>query len=287
MKSQLEAFKEYIRLKLKPATNTISVISGKGGVGKTNFVANLGLILNNFGLKVLLVDFDLGLSNLDILLNMGSNERRFNLAHYLEGKVSLEQIITRSKYGVDIIIGALGDEKVVNMNSVERDKLLAQLDNIISEYNFVILDMGAGIAENTIKLSLCADNIVLITTPEPHALLSAYGTLKVLKDKLSQQSVFLVVNNVKNKLEGDKLQNGFIDTVYKYLNIIVEPLGNILYDPQVVSSVKEKIPFVINYPTGWASECLNAIATRMCTKLGVNITLKKRSFFSKLFKSFL
>ncbi len=287
MKSQLDAFKEYIKLRLKPITNVISVISGKGGVGKTNFVANVGLSLRNFGFKVLLVDFDLGLSNLDILLNIGSSERRFNLSHYLDGKVSLEQIVTKSKYDIDIIIGALGDEKLVNMNNIERNNLISRLDDIITNYNFVILDMGAGIGENTIRLSLCADYIVLITTPEPHALLSAYGTLKVLKDKLTTQSIFLVINNIKNKLEGEKLEGSFIDTVYKYLNIIVEPLGNILYDPQVSYSVKEKIPFIANYPQCWASKNTEAIAMRLCTKLGVNVKLKKESFFSKLFKNFI
>ncbi len=287
MKSQLEAFKEYIKLRLKPSTNIIAVISGKGGVGKTNFVANAGLSLYNLGFKVLLIDFDLGLSNLDILLNISSSERRYNLSHYMEGKVSLDQIVTRSKYGIDIIMGALGDEKVVNMNSMEREKLISQLDSVIGNYNFVIMDMGAGIGENIIRLSLCADNIILITTPEPHALLSAYGTLKVLKDKLTTQDVFLVVNNVKNKMEGEKLQNGFIDTVYNYLNIVVEPLGYILSDPSVILSVKEKIPFILNYPKSWASQNIESVTIRLCTKLGVNVKLKKESFFSRLFKNYI
>ncbi len=286
MKSQLEAFKEYIKVKLRPSTNVVSVISGKGGVGKTNISVNLGLMLQDFGFKVMLIDLDLGLSNLDVLMNI-RNERRYNLFHYLEGKVSLEQLITRTCYGIDVITGALGEERLVNMSNVERETLIANLDSVISNYNFVILDMGAGIGENIIKLSLCADNIIVVTNSEPHALLAAYGTLKVIKDKIVNHSVFLVMNSVRNKIEGEKLQNGFIDTVYRFLNVVVEPLGYILYDPAVSLSVKDKVPFVKNYPKSPCAENIETIAINLCTKLGIKITGKKTSFFSRLFKNFI
>lgn len=286
MKSQLEAFKEYIKVKLKPSTNVISVISGKGGVGKTNLSVNLGLTLQSFGFKVILIDLDLGLSNLDVLMNI-RNEKRYNLSHYLEGRASLDQLITKTVYGVDVITGALGEEKLVNMSNVERDNLIANLDSVISNYNFVILDMGAGIGENIVKLSLCADNIIVVTNPEPHALLAAYGTLKVIKEKIVNHSVFLVMNSVKNKIEGEKLQNGFIDTVYKFLNIMVEPLGYILYDPAVSLSVKDKIPFTKSYPKSYCSENVETVAINLCTKLGIRIRGKKTSFFSRLFKNFI
>lgn len=283
MKSQLEAFKEYIKLKLKPSTSVISVVSGKGGVGKTNLAVNLGLMLQDFGFRVLLVDFDLGLSNIDVLLNI-RNEKKYNLSHYLEGKVSLNHLITKTEYGVDVIIGALGDEKVVNMDKNECDALIANLDNIVSTYNFVILDMGAGIGENIIKLSLCADNILLVTNPEPHALLAGYGTIKVLKEKILDHTIFLVVNSVKNKIEAERIQQGFIDTVYKFLNVIVEPLGYVLYDPVVSLSVKDKIPFIKNYPSALATANLETIAINLCSKLGIKVSRKRTSFFSRLLK---
>lgn len=285
MRSQLEAFKEYIKVKLKPSTNVISVISGKGGVGKTNLSVNLGLILQSFRFRVMLIDLDLGLSNLDVLMNV-THEKRYNLSHYLEGRVSLDRLITKTNYGIDIITGALGEEKLVNMSNVERDNLITNLDSVVSAYNFVILDMGAGIGENIVKLSLCADNIVLVTNPEPHALLAAYGTLKVLKEKVTNQSIFLVVNSVKNKIEGEKIQNGFIDTVYKFLNVVVEPLGYIVYDPAVPLSVKDKVPLTQNYPNSPSAKNIEVIAVNLCIKLGLNISNRKVSFFSRLFKNF-
>jgi flagellar biosynthesis protein FlhG len=285
MKSQVEALKEYLSLKLRPFTHVIAVISGKGGVGKTNLVANLGLSLFKFGFKVLLVDFDLGMSNLDVILGLSSG-RRFNLLHYIEGKATVEQIISKSELGVDIIAGALGEESVVNINTQQAQQLIAQLELVLGNYNFVILDMGAGVAENTIKLALSADNIILLTTPEPHALLSAYGTLKILKEKITTHSLYLVINFVKNKVEGERVQKGFIETVYKFLNLSIEPLGYMLYDPVVSASVREKKPFVITSPQALISGNIEAISFKMCTYLGLKLPTKRQSFLYRLFQNF-
>ncbi len=239
----------------KPMTKIIAIASGKGGVGKSTISVNLAISMAKAGQKVLVFDGDLGLANVNVILGIIP---KYNLYHVVKGHKSLKDIIIQAPEGVDIIAGASGYSQLANLNDTQRNNLIkgfADLDN----YDYMIIDTGAGISSNVIGLTLPADDVIVVTTPEPTAITDSYGLIKAIVSQSRDKNLKMVVNRVRSAIEGKKVADRVIDISGQFLEVIVENLGFIFQDDEVEKSIREQKPYIIHSPKSKASACLNRI----------------------------
>lgn len=233
-----------------------SVVSGKGGVGKTNFSVNLAIKLQQAGKRVLILDADIGMSNANIILGI---EPPPSLSILLNGDASLEEIIVSGPEGVDLISGGADLFLMETLNKKRQEEILEALEGL-GIYDIIIIDNGGGISKHTLTFSTFAHEIILITTPEPTALTDAYRVLKVnsvykLKDKIK-----LVINQVHKKEQAERAFDKLKITSEKFLDIGLEKLGFIYNDTRINRSIMEQRPFVLKYPNALASQNIEQIA---------------------------
>lgn len=234
---------------LSRSQNIITVSSGKGGVGKSTFVTNLSIMLTRLKKKVLVMDVDLGLANLHILFNQ---KKTRDLSHVFKEDFTLREIITSTPYGVDIIMGGNGLTQLVDLSEEEIWLFLDQIKDF-QEYDFIILDVGAGISKNVLTFLRVANQVILITTPEPTSLTDAYGLLKAFLI-FTQQShafnnLFVVVNKSIFYQQSKVAMARLKQTCEQYLNIKIKELGYLPKDDYLVKSIYDRIPLVESMPT--------------------------------------
>ena len=236
---------------------TITVTSGKGGVGKTNFVVNLGLSLANLKQRVVIFDADLGLSNVDIL--MGINPPG-NLYELLYNNKNIEDIIALGPQNIQFISGGSGFQELSNLDQQQRQKLIDSLNYFQNQTDFVLIDTGAGISKNVLGFVAAAEEVIVIVTPEPTSLTDAYSLIKVISKFNVQSEVRLIVNMAINKKEAQQTADKIIMVANKFLQIKVSHLGSICMDSMVSQAVKGQKPFVLSSPNCSASKSLGNIA---------------------------
>ena len=237
----------------------IAVTSGKGGVGKSSVVANLGTELARRGRRVTVIDADFGLANLDILFNLNPSH---HLGHLLNGQASAAQVVSGVE-GVpelQIIPGASGMEALADLDASERERLLSALAPMTAGREFVLIDTAAGIGRNVIDLCVAAGEVILVTNPEPTSLTDAYGLLKILRQRDAGVRVLLLVNSASDLAEGDRVHAKLEDVVRRFLDGSLEYLGAIQRDPCVSRATARQSPFVLSYPRAAASRAVSAVA---------------------------
>ncbi|MCL6472899.1 MAG: MinD/ParA family protein [Firmicutes bacterium] len=242
------------------ATRVIAVTSGKGGVGKSNLVANLGIALAKRGRKVMLFDADLGLANIDVLFGINP---KYHLKNLVDGDKSLQEILVKGPYSLKIVPGGSGIPELANLSDEQQQKLLESFSELEREYEITLIDTGAGISKDIISFVLAAREAIIITTPEPTAITDAYGMIKVLTQRDSGVDIKLVVNMVSDEKEGQDIANRIIMATKQFLGKRIEVLGYILSDPTVNISVVKQKPLVIGYPNSKASKCIMQIAEQI------------------------
>ncbi|TGK00743.1 MinD/ParA family protein [Leptospira semungkisensis] len=239
----------------KPMTKIIAIASGKGGVGKSTISVNLAISMAKAGQKVLVFDGDLGLANVNVILGIIP---KYNLYHVVKGHKSLKDIIIQAPEGVDIIAGASGYSQLANLNDSQRNNLIKGFADLDS-YDYMIIDTGAGISSNVIGLTLPADDVIVVTTPEPTAITDSYGLIKAIVSQSRDKNLKMVVNRVRSAIEGKKVADRVIDISGQFLEVRVENLGFIFQDDEVEKSIREQKPYIIHSPKSKASACLNRI----------------------------
>ncbi|EKR64551.1 MULTISPECIES: MinD/ParA family protein [Leptospira] len=263
----------------KPRTKIVAIASGKGGVGKSTISVNLAISMARAGQKVLVFDGDLGLANVNVILGIIP---KYNLYHVVKGHKSLKDIVIQTPEGVDIIAGASGYSQLANLNDTQRNSLIkgfSELDN----YDVMIIDTGAGISSNVIGLTLPADDVIVITTPEPTAITDSYGLIKAIVSQSRDKNLKMVVNRVRSAIEGKKVADRVIDISGQFLEVKVENLGFIFQDEEVEKSIREQKPYIISSPKSKAAACLNRITYSL---LNQEIEPLEDSGISGFFKKF-
>ncbi|MBE7412948.1 MAG: MinD/ParA family protein [Leptospiraceae bacterium] len=261
-------------------TKILAVASGKGGVGKTTLSVNLGISIAKTGQKVLIFDGDLGLANINVLLGIIP---KYNLYHVVKGHKSLKDIIIQTTEGVDIIAGASGYAQLANLNETQRNNLIKGFSDL-GHYDYMIIDTGAGISSNVIGLIMPADEVIIVTTPEPTSITDSYGLIKSIVTQSKEKNLKIIVNRVKSAIEGKKVADRVIDISGQFLEVRVEHLGFIFQDEEVEKSIREQKPYVINYPRSKAASCLNRITyTLTNSENSLTDELKIGDFFKKFF----
>ena len=242
----------------------VAVLSGKGGVGKSNLAVNLSICLAARGLRVTLVDVDMGLANADLLLDV---QPRYTLAHLVSGARSVEQVILRGPGGIGFIAGSSGACDLANLSEFERQHLLAQLRRLDGTTEIVVSDCGAGISKNVMSFALDADELIVVTTPQPPALADAYATIKSLHRERCAGRVALFVNMAPSRAAAAAAYDRVAGVAQKFLNYAVADGGYMVHDRNVELAVQARCPFVIRYPGSNASACVAAAAEQIARRV--------------------
>lgn len=261
-------------------TRTIAITSGKGGVGKTSLSVSLSIALAKTGASVTLLDADLGLANINVILGIIP---KYNLYHVIKGKKKLKDVVIEVPEGIKIIAGASGFHQLANLENKQREHFLDAISELEGD-DYLIVDTGAGVSQNVLSFAMSADEIIVVTTPEPTAITDAYGIIKSIASQSSDKVVKLIVNRAQSVSEGKRVAQRVINIAGQFLNIKVESIGFVFEDMLVAKSVRNQKPFIVGYPKSKASGCVSVIANRIANK---SVDLDESKGFSGFFKNLL
>lgn len=242
----------------------ISVTSGKGGVGKTNIAANLAYLLSRLNKKALVLDADAGLANIDVILGINS---QYNLYHVLKGEKSLAETVIDGPGGIKILPSASGIPEMTDLSRGQKLTLIDELNALNEEFDFMIIDTGAGISSNVMYFNMAAKEIVVVTSPEPTALTDAYALIKVLYQRYAKKRFRLLVNMVRNSSEAKEIYERLSHATDHFLNLTIEYLGCVLLDEKVKDAIKQQKVLAEVYPNSPATRCLAKIADKLCSEI--------------------
>ncbi|MBM7692246.1 flagellar biosynthesis protein FlhG [Peribacillus deserti] len=262
MKDQAEILR-YRLDKLNKQTKAISVISGKGGVGKSNFSLNFSIALSQKGKSVLLLDMDIGMGNIDIL--MGSTSSK-NIVHFFEGSLSLQDVISKGPAGISYIAGGTGLSSIFQLGAEMVDHFFTEFEKTAADFDYIIFDMGAGISEESVPFLLAGDEIFVITTPEPTSVTDAYAAIKYLIFQQQPIPFFLICNKAGDEKEGRLTLNRLQHAVRQFLQFEMNVLGILPEDKIVSKSVIRQTPFILYSPDSKVSRALQSLINSYMTK---------------------
>ena len=211
------------------------------------------------GQRVLLMDADLGLSNVNVVMGIVP---QYNLYHVLKGERQLHEVVFKTKYGVDIVAGASGFSELADLSGEERFRFIEQLD-YLEHYDQIVLDTGAGISKNVTTFLHAADKIIIVTTPEPTSVTDAYGIIKVLVAENKNLDLQIVINRCESAMEGRKVSDRMIGIVKRYLASDITNLGLIYQDKLVKKSLFHRTPFIVLDPKSKSSISVSSIGNKL------------------------
>lgn len=239
----------------------ITITSGKGGVGKSNFSTNLAIALANHEKKPIILDADFGLSNVEIIYGQ---RPAYHMMHLMNNLCTLEELITPTPYGVSFISGGSGIKEMLFLDNTQLNQIghtLAQLEQLT---DLVIIDTGAGINEIVLKFSEMADEVYVIVTPEPASITDAYALIKtVVKDFKLKPKINIVINKANDKEEAHEVYKKISYVSKQFLNIAIDYAGYIPYDPKLFEAVKKQKPVIVYDPQATSSRAYQAIARNL------------------------
>ncbi len=248
---------------------TVAVTSGKGGVGKTNIVTNLAIALARRGKKILLVDADLSLANVDVLLGL---QPKFNLSHVVSGEKRLREIVLEGPHSIRLVPAASGVQEMADLREDNLQTLIADFSDFDQEFDLILIDTAAGISESVLSFAVASQEVLLITTPEPTSYVDAYQMLKNLHRYTPHQPVHLIVNMATSEKEGRQTADFMREMADKFLQHSLNHIGTILRDPDVPASIRLQKPFLEESPHGPAARGIQQLATRLMNQTSNNGT---------------
>lgn len=250
-----------------PSSRVIAVTSGKGGVGKTSVSVNLALQLQMQGKRVVILDADFGLANVEVMLGI---RPKYNLADLIFHNKTIEEIITQGPLGIGFISGGSGVQDLVNLDKDRLKGLIAKLVKLDNMYDVVIIDTGAGISDSVVEFVLSSPEILLVITPEPTSITDAYSLLKAVNRKRefdrSGKSIKVITNRVESVREGKEIFEKIRIVASKFLNIQLEYLGYVPMDKKIISAVIEQNPISLGDPGSEPAVQFKIIANRLLNR---------------------
>jgi flagellar biosynthesis protein FlhG len=239
---------------------SVAVTSGKGGVGKTQLSANLALALAQRGLKVLLLDADLGLAGLDLALGVTP---KYTLNDVLDGSRTPEEIIVEGPCGLRLLPACPGRYEMANLTPSDRDMLTNAIDECAQDYDVLLTDTGAGINSNSVSFASGADEVILVATPDPTSMRDAYAMAKVLAKRAGVETIRFVANQVTSEAQAAEQHDTLRGLVRRFLPIDLTYLGCIPRDEIVRQGAASGSPFLLKAPDAQAARAVHAIAQRL------------------------
>lgn len=260
----------------------LAVTGGKGGVGKTNVAVNLSLALCQGGARVLLLDGDMGLANVDLMLGISP---KYTLQHVFDRKVQLNDIVVEGPCGLKVLPGGMGLPELANLNTLDIVRLLGLLRGLERAQDILVIDTAAGIGQVVTRFALAADDVIFVSTPEPTAMVDAYGMMKALKQGDVQGNLHLIVNMVRKRGEDAQFYRSLAAVARSYLDLELSWLGSLPRDESIVNCVKTHQPFLISQPNSVASRELKRVAGQFLAEMNIHQPQQTEGFFARLLNS--
>lgn len=261
----------------------ITVASGKGGVGKSNFSVNLGLAMQALGYAPLILDADFGLANVEIILG---ERPKFNLSHLIKGECQIQDIVSISKYGIPFISGGSGIKDMNFLPAYQIDKVSMQLAELSALTNMLIIDTGAGINDIVVKFCKLAHEVYIVVTPEPTSVTDGYALIKTLISQFKLEgTIKVIVNKAMSQEEAHEVFHKLYYVTQQFLNKPIQYGGFIPYDEQLFQSVKEQIP-VFKYNSQAKSSIAYYQIAKIITGSKATLSYKKENWISRFKKLF-
>ncbi|AYD40669.1 MinD/ParA family protein [Clostridium fermenticellae] len=292
MMDQADRLRELVKKKTEKKNKAISkktqlpriitVTSGKGGVGKSNFVVSLSIYLQRNGNKVLIFDADMGMGNDDVIMGFLP---KYNVYDVIFNDKKIEEVVTETQFGVKLLPAGNDVSKFEEVTHEQRTKFIDKL-SILEDVDYIIIDTGAGINRSVLAFIACCEELIVVTTPEPTSLTDAYSLLKAVNYFKLKDDIELVVNRAANEEDGKHTYDKFSSVVRRFLNIKLNYLGNMSDDKKVSQSVRMQQPFLVKYPYAKVSLDLENIANKIMGHSGNKKGTTVQGLFRKLFNIF-
>jgi flagellar biosynthesis protein FlhG len=245
------------RARLEAGTRILAVTSGKGGVGKTNVVANLAFTLSEMGRKVVVLDADFGLANIDVLLGLAP---RFHLGHVLFGSKNLADVMVHGPKGIRIIPASSGLQKLTELTAAQKNYLVRSFADLEPDTDYFIIDTAAGISTNVIHFLLAAHEVIVVSAPEPTAIVDAYAVVKILLLEDPNKVIRILINSVTDEEEAREVFAQINSVVKRFLNRDLSYLGHVERDAHVPQAVRSQVLVTQGFPAAPAARCFRRLA---------------------------
>lgn len=241
-------------------TKVISISSGKGGVGKSTMVANLAFKFSQMGKKVLILDGDMGMANIDIFFGVRPQGSIYDV---IQGEKTLQEIMIEVAPRVQLIPGGSGILDLQNLDNFRRRTLVENISSLPQDFDFMLIDTSPGLGENVLYFNSAAETKVIILTPDPSSLADSYALIKVLNKKYKQTNFSLLCNQVKDEVEGLRLYQKFSDITNKFLNIGLDYLGSVPQDAVLRANNQMQRLVVKHEPQSTSAQAISQLAPRL------------------------
>ena len=241
----------------------ITITSGKGGVGKTSIAINLAMQIAARGKKVIIIDADMGLANVEVMLGI---RPRYDLGDLMYGDMKLKDIITEGPMGIGFISGGSGIHELNNLSREQIENMTDRLFELDEISDYIIVDTGAGISETIMQFVKVSSQVLVVTTPEPTSITDAYAVLKALNRELPQldgTSVKMISNRVGGHREGEVLYNKLNSVVEKFLDIKLRYLGEIVQDSNLAKGILNQQPVSVTNPNSASVKTIKILADKL------------------------
>lgn len=239
------------------SVQTIAVTGGKGGVGKTNLSVNMAIELARFGRKVLLLDADLGLANVDILLGLRATH---TIEDLLDGRCTINDLLLEGPYGLKIIPAASGTQELVQLSALQHAAIINAFSDLEEQIDYLIIDTAAGISDTVLSFVRAAQEILLVVCNEPTSITDAYAMLKLMNSRYGMNRFHLVANMVKTPQEGKDVYQKLLNVTDRFMDISLSLTGMVPFDNNLRKAVRRQRALCDLYPDSAAALAIRKIA---------------------------
>ena len=258
---------------------SLSFTSGKGGVGKTNIVINLAIQLAKMGKNIFLIDADLGLANIDIMLNLAPE---YTIEDVLTGTKNINDIIIEGPFGIHILPSSSGISEMQSLDAEQQMSMLKELSSLKTRYDYILIDTGAGISPNVLRFNAAVDEVCVVSNTEPTSITDAYALMKIMSSKYQVSSFNLIVNE-SNLQEARSVYSRLVKVLNRFLTVNLELIGYIPRDNNFIKAVKQQIPLSILAPNSLTTNSFIKLARQIDLNPGQSITDdEKEGFWTRL-----
>ncbi len=255
----------------------IAVTSGKGGVGKTNIVGNLAVAMARLGKRVVIIDTDVGLANIDIVFNL---RPQYNIRHLISGEKTLSQVMVTTDHGIGILPGGSGFADLTRFSEGEKLTLLSEFETLSDMADIILLDTGAGISSNVLYFNSSADQCLVVATTEPTSITDAYALMKVMSQTYGIKYFKLVVNMADNATGAKKVYGSLSNAMNKFLkNVVLEYRGYIPVDPALQKAVRNRSILLDTVKHSPAADAISDLAKNLLNDNRTNQNQGNLTFF--------
>jgi flagellar biosynthesis protein FlhG len=266
----------------KPLARTspyvLAISSGKGGVGKTNVVINLAVEIQRRGLRVLVFDADLGLSNVPILLGLVP---QYNIAHVLFGEMRMKEVLFPGPEGVTVLPAGFGVQELASLTEEQKLRLLCETEELEQDFDVVLIDTGAGISPNVLFFNIVSHDNIIVVCPEPASMSDAYVLMKILALRYQRKTFKVLMNSVKEEKEAVRVLDRITEACQRFLGVSVSHFGNIPYDRCIREAVRYQKPVVEMYPDATSSQSFSQLASDLLGSVPEDFPVGSLQFFWK------